>query len=527
MTALGTVATFSSGQQIRWTIDGTEQPPINSGADVTVSLGTVSTTRLVRFWDPTPDPVTLLPNDDLGKIVVQGSLTTNGEVQVLLAPPTEAWPPSSGQPILATALRHFGIDASDGIEVTNAALREKTRLAGFVSGDVRGSIVVGQVQRLQVGADPVVPNPGIIYANLTAVAPWPTPFEGSPDSIAFVSAGNGIRGTIKAEPVGIGGSIGRVIVGPSALAEGIRGNVLAETGFIRRIYTTGPIGTATVRSQIRAGDGIDEIRVFDEAAGTLLDRDVNADIAANLNYAAGQPLDPPQEAVIQRVETLGDISGTIRAGNLTFETSQNSVSRFGIISGGVISADISVDLAIHNADIIARSITGKVSVGIYAKGSIVATDPVNGRIEDVEIGLRDRSTYPPGWDQLVEIAGFVGNTCKPFDAFSEQDWRTPPASVPCSPTFCCPFDGGSRDSVIRAKSIGTVAISAMTVTFAAGSIQAYVPRIESPLIERLKVDDFREGVVWSGQLEYDSNGGIANDPTNDFSVIPRPVSRVL
>lgn len=259
------------------------QAPVNSGEDVTVPLGTVSTTRLVRFWDPTPDPVTLLPNDDLGKITVSGTLSGNGEVRILLRPPSDGgWPGVLNQ-ITTSALRNFGIDSSDGIEVSDASLRLKTRLAGFVSGDVRGSIVVGQVQRLQVGGLDPNQATGIIFANITAVAPVFQEGEtGTRDSIAYISAGNGIRGTIKAEPATTNGTIGSIIVGPSTQAEGIKGDILAETGLIRAIYTTGPINSGTATAvRIVAGDGIGEIRTINASTGDLVDADVNATIVSN------------------------------------------------------------------------------------------------------------------------------------------------------------------------------------------------------------------------------------------------------
>lgn len=267
----------SLAQQLNWKLGDQPTDPITSftsGADITIDVGEVSSTTTLRIWDPVL--VSGLPNDDIGKITIVGTVSGSGSLRVLISSPDQSWPSNPNTRIDITGLRHFGIDSSDGIEVSDAALREKTRLAGFVSGDVRGSIVVGQVQRLQVGGLDPNQATGIIYANITAIAPVQAEGEtGTRDSIAYISAGNGIRGTIKAEPATTDGTIGSIIVGPSTQAEGIKGNILAETGLIRTIYTTGPIDSGTATPvRIAAGDGIGEIRTINASTGDLVDADV-------------------------------------------------------------------------------------------------------------------------------------------------------------------------------------------------------------------------------------------------------------
>jgi hypothetical protein len=55
----------------------------------------------------------------------------------------------------------------------------------------------------------------------------------------------------------------------------------------------------------------------------------------------------------------------------------------------------------------------------------------------------------------------------------------------------------------------------MTTRFDSEARKYYRPRVEADTIGTLDVDDMREGVVWSGRLEYTSVGELENDPSDD------------
>lgn len=231
---------------------GTATPVnVSSGTDFTINVGNVNGTVLVRIWDPSL--VNGLPNDDAGRISINGTWQAGGELRILVAGPIEPWTSRPQDRIESTGLRNLGLDASDGIEIADPDLRAHTRLAAFTSDDINGIIEVGQVQRVQAGNLNPAQVTGIISANITTVAA-DNAFGENETSVGYISAGNGITGSITAigvrddDPASpqLGrilhyASIARVVVGPNNSSLGLQGNILADDGRIGSVFTTGPI----------------------------------------------------------------------------------------------------------------------------------------------------------------------------------------------------------------------------------------------------------------------------------------------
>jgi hypothetical protein len=191
-----------------------------------------------------------------------------GRLSVLVARNRTTFP-NTPDTLLTEGLIDFGTSTSAGLEIvddgspTTHVLRDHTRLALAVTGDVLGTISVGQVFRLQ--ADGVFSGTsyvsgGTVSANIEATAtdntsvtdvtvqttsgPVTTPYLAA----EYIRVGRGITGTITAvgDPANattfLPCSINRVIVGPNDSPVGIQGNITADNGMIGVINTTGPIG---------------------------------------------------------------------------------------------------------------------------------------------------------------------------------------------------------------------------------------------------------------------------------------------
>ncbi|MFN7020090.1 MAG: hypothetical protein ACK4WH_02020 [Phycisphaerales bacterium] len=255
-------------------------------------------------------------------------------MRVLVAGQADFWPDDNASSLSSAGVRHLGLDASDGIEVADPALRARTRLAVYTSGDIRGEIVVGQVQRIQCGFDPINPVPGTISANITAIA-LDNAFSDGAWAIGFIRAGNGITGAITAAgdpvratpaPAFVAG-IRTILVGPSTdpVPLGIRGDILAKYGAIGSILTTGPIGSAGQPVQIIAGDGVFAVRARTNSSSELAAVDFHVNLRANDLFLDPTTLLPAPthafsraeyDGVLTLLETAGGLFGSVRAANL-------------------------------------------------------------------------------------------------------------------------------------------------------------------------------------------------------------------
>lgn len=297
--------------QIHWaytTSNGTviSEGDVASEADIPVDVGEVSGVRYVRVYDSSFSGT---PDSDAGKITITGTLATGTghELRILVAGPTQAWISDLTLPIAQVGVQHLGLTGEVGIEVDDPALRAKTRLLAYISGNLRGSIAVGQVRRIQAGIPGETPT-GNITASVTSVGNSVPMGELPPESpFGYVVAGNSISGTMKAEL----GNIDRVQVGPNTAAAGISGDIIAQAGAIKSIFSTGPIGNGTsTLMRISAANGIGQIRTAASDTGTILARRIEAQIVAHEAFLSPTPPtlnDPASDGVLSILETAGDL----------------------------------------------------------------------------------------------------------------------------------------------------------------------------------------------------------------------------
>ncbi|GJQ29491.1 MAG: hypothetical protein HBSAPP03_13750 [Phycisphaerae bacterium] len=474
-------------------------------------------------------------------MTINGSATTGGYLllAVVWRDPLEAdpgFPAVFDEPIPEIGCINFGASTSTGTcgsdpaggliivnpdSSTDTSLARATRLAIAATGEISGDITVGQIFRMQA-INPLATTPtGLISANVTAVG-WDYPIGG--ETIELITAGKGITGNITAESDGFAltnqfsfARIQRVIVGPSTHQDviGIQGDIRAEQGTIGSIFSSGPIDSATTELlKIYAGAGIHEIRVID-GSGNVLARDFKADIQAtkaisdnlgdvNMYSATAGPC-------LGLIETAGDLYGAVRASSMGKIGTLFEPNTFdGIYARGAIYADITVDYNVNWSNIIGGTILGEVWIGRWMKGCVAATGGatgsgegfIDGHIQSISIGRGDpvpteRDLGVSG-DKFANFGpGLCGVDSAPFEPASADDWYDPASRG---------TDSGAIDGLIRAAvSIDKITIASVsTVWQHFGSNQnckIYPPRIESPHIDWLSIDDFALGSVWSGNLD--------------------------
>lgn len=500
---------------------------------------------LVRIYDinavggqsPTSSigPVTITANSDFPLI----------GFRVLVAPPPDQNGNNGDADFVetpATPMLFRGAVNFRSFSVSPPELREFVRVAIAVTRDIgqdpgpngtRDEIDAGNIYRLQADGETVGGSivGGNIHANIKARTTSFDAINFPSDSIGYIRAGKGIFGSIELlAPINSvpPARINKIFVGPDANALGIQGNILAETGQIGSIYTTGPIGSATSLVQIKAADGIREIRAVDESGnGTVFARTFYADIASDLNWTL-QPdilgrLTPWEDGAIRLIETAGDLHGSVTAANLAVPPTTSTHS--GILVRGAVYAPINIKLMQLLCDIIGSTFTQPVEIGYKVKGSVVATNATNGSIPSLTIGIAPDANVPPEYRNLTSDGygrGFTGVDVAPLNPV-----RVVGGVVQYDPNLWFDdlpaLDSGSADSVVRAKSIGTLRISRMTSFYRSGQpAKIFPPRVESAHISSLRVDELRVGTIWSGLLEYTASGGVpvvSNNSANDYAVI--------
>lgn len=544
LTMIGVCATMALGlskaeaQTIRYEYNGTTTN-VASGQDIVINVGAVTGTQLLQLYDPAL--VSGLPDDDVGKVTIRGSVQEGSELRILMAGAGDFWPENFTVALSVAGLRNFGLNANDGLVFEDAMgqpnpdLAKRSRLAAFTSQDIRGEIVVGQVQRIQCGVDPVNPTPGTVSADITATALNGSFFEGE-FSIGYIRAGNGITGTITAEgdasvadviDFGSLANIGRIVVGPSVSPAplGIQGPIFAKFGRIGSIFTTGPIGTSSSVVNIHGGDGIAEVRAINETGTALAAADFHVNVLANslmLDPVTLEPLtsftvqDPDLDGVLNTLETAGNLYGEVRAANLGCGLfGPGDCSHIGIFVQGVVCAPIRIDYFVWFGNIVGRTFLAPITIGRFMKGSVVAVggaeapDPacgtfIDGHIHSISLG---RGALSQG-DGIARVyansgPGLCGITGPAFTPSSLDDWFTQNG-----------VDSGAIDGVIKAaSSIGIADIASVALRFDSGC-KPNAPRVEAPVIDQLVIDDLRSGGVWSGLLEQP-----ANNPANDYALV--------
>jgi hypothetical protein len=560
----GSDVVLGSGDPVHIQFDGDAAALVLPGDTPASTLAPITQQHTIRIFDESvydeSTGTTNLPVSDIGKVLIEGRITSPTPPRIFLsvkgAPGTITSPET---PIVDRGAVNFGGPATDpdaGLTIRNPAdagdrsLAKALLLGVAITGELSGHVTAGRVIRVQA-SDPASAS-GLVSASITAIAgDDPVPSSLQFRAVETIAAKVGITGDISAvgsvDP-GTGGvlvpaSIAKIVVGPIDTNVGIKGNILAETGHIGAIFSTGPIAAASgsPRLRIYAANGIEQVRIISEADANGADfppaglvKDIDADIRANRRYTITPLLstfpapthfqaDPKADAAIYKIQTRGSIRGSIKAGNIAFNPDITGHS--GVLALGDIDASIDVDLNVENADIIGANIHGPITVGMKMKGSVVAvgSPPGTGTINSVTVGY---NPAPPQVYAETFVPGFIGNDnpplqaslAEPLDQYTMDDWIT---YLEASVLFPPGLDGGALDSVIRAASIGEVKLRAMTVLYNQYarrfpddpiSTKHFAPRIEAPTVGTLQIDDLREGVVWSGRVDYNEDGSI-NDPS--------------
>ncbi|MBX3408067.1 MAG: hypothetical protein KF869_15030, partial [Phycisphaeraceae bacterium] len=492
-----------------------------------------------------------VPTHSIGHITITGTVhsspTFPPRLFVAVMHKCETFPGSPELPLARGCINFGGLSFSSGSE----DLRDVARVAIAVSGDITGDVTAGHVFRVQAQGRMVSTTytGGTISGNITATVPRFSDVSGNFDSVGVVWAGHELTGDVVAtaeDPDGEttsveGGSIGRVFVGVASntAVAGITGDIKAEHGRIEVVHTAGPIGSVSVTPKIWAGLALHEVRVFDAASiggggtPTIGSADIKADIRNGLDIQNSVGAGPNSiDAHVYLVETDGDLTGAIDIANLTYPIA--GARQYGIIVGGAVTAPINIRYNLEIADIIAASIDAPITIGVSAKGAIVATAE-NGQIVSVEIGYANEGLDPQdvGYDDRVEFydaaypRGFKGSACSPVNpnrvapsgTYTHADWTTTVVNHCLDGSTPVPVDSGSVDSVIRASYIGSVRIAAMTDMYSFGtSLKSHFPRIESPEIGSLEIGLLRSGVIWSGNLTFEDDE-LVWDPAEAYANI--------
>lgn len=520
---------------------------VGSGNAVTITTtalssntgNSTSTEWIVWVFDT--DATTTDPDEHIGSITIDASGGDfNSTIRLLVAPApltgaTRSQPDFEASP--ATDIPPGAVNLGP-ISITPSTYENAVAASIAVTGDVgsssaspRDQITVGQMFRLQANGRNVSGSlvGGNIYADVTAKTYAGQPHSAGNMAIGEVTAAKSIRGNI----VALGdvteddenANIDTVRVTLAAETDpGITGDIKAERGVIKSIITTGKIGTnSTSRSQIRAGHGIFEVKadlsppdpVTQEQQ--LLAVDFFADIKANIVGVVDNSSFLARS--LNKLETAGDYEGTIEADFIRPPAGVGSPGvEWGVFVGGEFRGVVDVRSVI-SASIGAATFAppdsshpdwGTIKIDHALHGAVVATAS-NGQIPIISIG---RSPFLSTGGSLPIRFGFLGS-------------NSDPQTLPFTPWNPAPAGPDTPDSVIAAASIGYVTISHMLRVD-----KSFVPRIEAPEIGTLIIDDMREGVVWSGEIEYvlDTEGEVVlsggrpvlADPqerSNDYSEI--------
>lgn len=474
----------------------TEVMRVASGEPIRLDMGAIRTMHpglgfaFVRIDD-------MVGGNDIGHITVENNLS-NDIVQILIADcafPYFPQDPTDSEfgPAFTACTNWLGM--SLGENVPDAS---KVRLAGIIGGNITGDVVVGEVFVLQaVGVNSVIQG-DILAKGLPSLASVSSAedlhFLREYNAISLVTAGNGITGDVIAEQ----GSIGRIFVGPRDDAAGIDGDIRAERGVIRIIESNGPVGAnraVSDRLQIRAGLGILQTFVgTQDQDGDLvtekLDADIKADVLSALYGAYDEHFGSiaDDDGAIYELRIAGTMTGSVDC-RVIRDDGYPFGESFGLPSGifvhGAMMAPVHASVGVLAAHIEAETFTQPITIDGYLKGIVWATGE-EGVIPSISIGN----------DPIPELnaikIGFLGSVHQP-------SW------IPGIPEGL-----GEPESVVRASEIGSFVASRMQL-----SDKAYPPRIESPIIGSLTINQYVQGLVWSGIADPGESGTDLQPDRND------------
>ncbi len=288
--------------------DGVEIARVVGGGDLVADVGVIEQDTLLRIADEASSS-TALPTLSVGRVTITGSVSSGSGARLRILISGQANFPAQSIQTRSNGVVNLG-NATGGIVIPNAGLRDASMLAAYVSGDITGSIDVGRVLRISA-LGVTQPNGtitgGSILAPITAHAPdlfdiqpgFP-PFLIEP-AINSITVQRKITGAITA--LGVDptpgdtnsgdeqpASIARIVVGPSELADAIiTGDIAAPLGSIGILYTLAPIGNPTPATpvNITAGNGIGQVRAVSPGVtdgfgnAVVFDKDFNVNVVAH------------------------------------------------------------------------------------------------------------------------------------------------------------------------------------------------------------------------------------------------------
>ncbi|MBX3406514.1 MAG: hypothetical protein KF869_07095 [Phycisphaeraceae bacterium] len=244
-----------------------------SGASIPLTINnTITGTVQVKIYDENSLDVNGgVPSNSIGAITISGTVGTSGAplLEVLVADGDGGFVfPNSPQTPMSEGTVDFG-----GLSFSSTSLRDISRVAVAVYGDITGNIDAGAVRRIQAQGRIVSSTytGGKITGNITATSPdFISDVSGGFRAIGVIWAGDEISGTISAtsDDESNPGGLTWLLIGheSNTTPVGLLGDVRIDYGSIEKVHTAGPIGSSTVMPKIWAGLALHEVRVFDAAS---------------------------------------------------------------------------------------------------------------------------------------------------------------------------------------------------------------------------------------------------------------------
>jgi len=471
-----------------------------SGTPITINVANETGVVTYAVCDPT------IPLSNVGRITVVGELgSEQARVRIVVARDFSAgWSEATLSSRLPGCL-DFG-----GLIVQDEFTRERTAASIFAERDI-----------LHAGSDPAALDIDVgrlvwVYcedelvgnvraagtADFSDIQPHDRPVIGR------VVGRNQIAGNITA----VAGTIVRVAavhdpLNPPAdlTAPALTGDIKALDGRIERVSVSRDIGTPSNSVNIWATRGTWFVRAVESDTSVnsadVTEADFHVDLRAN--YLGTYPRSGPGDARIKRVETIGDIHGSITAGNIGDDSgfSLAGTRVTGIYAGaaefggpvypGAIYAPITIDYTVVGG-IVGAEIAAPVQIGLALNGAVVAwnTDPGSAPVPSVRVGLDVALPAPVGYESIAP--GFGGVNCSIPTIDTTEGKVTAYLGCGSSPAYPA--------SIIAARRIESLEIADVTVFNSLWNYNTLEPVIEVSSIGELAIGNFREGLLWSGGL---------------------------
>lgn len=372
------------------------------------------------------------PQGDIARVSVyrSGTSAVPDAVKILVGAAEDdgLFPDEHTENMLA-GCHHWGLPLTpggpdDAFVVENSVLAQGTKviLAAAISGDLTGKVSAGQLFTLRVDAGATADD---VQATWPSVHPESDVHADRSYTIERIVAksitGRIIAGDEVGPPANMAPnpcSIRDLVVGDEVhtAAHGIYADILAYGGHIRRIESTGHIGSAATPVNIHSGFGLAELFCTAQENGQPAPRDVHADIAVNLLApTTGNTHD--YDGFIRRVRISGSLDGAVEANIMRpapitgppggYEGSDPFGSTNGLFVAGSVHAPITLRQGMLVTSMVADEFTQPIEMETYLKGRIIAT---SGGIAALMVGTQPHTNTLPtaSWGH-----GFIASEARP------------------------------------------------------------------------------------------------------------------